>query len=399
MFKKNTGRYLIKTPTGYQKFEGVQKKIVNSLYTFEFCDGSNIKSSGRHLFLTNKGFIKSEDIQLNDTISGKKISKIVPEFGSFEVFDPVGVNEHSTYYSNGVVSHNTEFLGSSNTLISGYKLQTLHYKDAISKQMDMDIYEQPIVDNDELGTSAHTYAICVDVAEGRNLDYSSFSVFDVSVIPYIQVAKYRSDTISPILYPTVIYNAAKYYNNAMVLVEINNNPQIAETLHSDLEYDNVVKTMTGNKKAQQMCAGFGRGVQLGVKMSPLVKRQGCAYLKTLIESDKLIVNDFDTISELTTFVASKNSFEADEGANDDMVMTLVIFAWMANQKHFKDIVSHDIRKQLQLQHFSQVDEEILPVGELSDGMDAPFVVEDGDVWVTGNGDIYSDYFKELSRSL
>lgn len=293
----------------------------------------------------------------------------------------------------------TEFLGSSNTLISGYKLQTMHYKDVISKQMDMDIYEYPISDNDDGSVAAHTYAICVDVAEGRNLDYSSFSVFDVSVIPYIQVAKYRSDTISPILYPTVIYNAAKYYNDAMILVEINNNPQIAETLHSDLEYDNVVKTMTGNKKAQQMCAGFGRGVQLGVKMSPLVKRQGCAYLKTMIESDKLIINDFDTISELTTFVASKNSFEADEGANDDMVMTLVIFAWMANQKHFKDLVSHDIRKQLQLQHFSQVDEEVLPFGEVSDGLDVPFVVEDGDVWVSGTGDVYSDYFKDLAKNL
>jgi hypothetical protein len=399
LFRKNTGQYLIKTPSGYENFEGVQKKIVNSLYTFEFNDGTHIKASGRHLFLTGRGFVKSENITLDDTITGKSITNIQSEFGTFEVYDPVGVHNHATYFSNGVVSHNTEFLGSSNTLISGYKLQTMHYKDAISKQMDMDIYELPIKDNDELGTTAHTYAICVDVAEGRNLDYSSFSIFDVSIIPYVQVAKYRSDTISPILYPTVIYNAAKFYNDAMVLVEINNNPQIAETLHTDLEYDNVIKTMTGNKKAQQMCAGFGRGVQLGVKMSPLVKRQGCAYLKTLVESDKLIINDFDTISELTTFVASKNSFEADEGANDDMVMTLVIFAWMANQKHFKDIVSHDIRKQLQLQHFSQVDEEVLPFGEIDNGLDVPFVVEDGDVWVSGNGDIYSDYFKDLARSL
>lgn len=294
----------------------------------------------------------------------------------------------------------TEFLGSSNTLISGYKLQTLHYADVISKEMDMEIFEHPIKENEENNTIEHTYAICVDVAEGKNLDYSAFSIIDVTTIPYKQVAKYRSASISPILYPTVIYNAAKYYNNAHVLVEINNNPQVAETLHSDLEYENVVKTMTGNKKAQQMCAGFGRGVQLGVRMSPLVKRQGCAYLKTLVETDKLFINDFDTISELTTFVADKQSFGADEGANDDMVMTLVLFSWMANQKYFKDLVSHDIRKQLQLQHFSQVDEEILPFGEISNGInDVPFVVEDGDVWVTGPGEIYGDYFKDLAREL
>jgi hypothetical protein len=293
----------------------------------------------------------------------------------------------------------TEFLGSSNTLISGQKLQMMHYKDPILRQMDIDIFEHPIKDNDEGTVKEHLYAIAVDVAEGKNLDYSTFSVIDISATPYIQVARYRNNTISPILFPTVIYNAARYYNNAYILVEINNNPQIAETLHTDLEYENVIKVITGNKKAQQISAGFGRGVQMGVRMTPLVKRVGCSNLKTLIESDKLIINDFDTIAELTTFVAGRSTFEADDGANDDMVMTLVLFAWMTTQKYFKEIVSHDIRKQLQLQQFSQVDEEILPVGELNDGLDVPFVVEDGDVWVSGQGDTYSDYFKNITKGL
>jgi hypothetical protein len=293
----------------------------------------------------------------------------------------------------------TEFLGSSNTLISGQKLQMMHYKDPILRQMDIDIFEHPIKDNEEGTVKEHLYAIAVDVAEGKNLDYSTFSVIDISSTPYIQVARYRNNSISPILFPTVIFNAARYYNNAYILVEINNNPQIAETLHTDLEYENVIKVITGNKKAQQISAGFGRGVQMGVRMTPLVKRVGCSNLKTLIESDKLIINDFDTIAELTTFVAGRSTFEADDGANDDMVMTLVLFAWMTTQKYFKEIVSHDIRKQLQLQQFSQVDEEILPVGELSDGLDVPFVVEDGDVWVSGQGDTYSDYFKSLTKGL
>jgi len=293
----------------------------------------------------------------------------------------------------------TEFLGSSNTLISGRKLQTLVYKDPIGKHMDMDIYEVPIKDNDDGTVKDHLYAITVDVAEGKNLDASTMSVFDVSVIPYKQVAKYKSSAISPILFPTIIYNAARYYNDAYILVEINNNPQIAEILHSDLEYENIVKVQTGNKKAQQISAGFGRGIQLGVRMTPLVKRVGCTNLKTLIETDKLLINDFETISELTTFVAGRSSFEAEEGANDDLVMGLVLFAWMTTQKYFKDIVSHDIRKQLQLQHFSQVDEELLPVGELNDGRDVPFIVEGGDVWVTGDGDMYSDYFNEITKGL
>ena len=293
----------------------------------------------------------------------------------------------------------TEFLGSSNTLISGRKLQMLHYQDVLAKYMDMDIFEHPVLESPDRMTKEHIYAMCVDVSDGKNLDYSTFSVIDVSSTPYKQVAKYRNSTISPILYPTVIYNAARYYNNAYILVEINNNPQISEILHSDLEYENVVKVQTGNKKAQQISGGFGRGIQLGVRMTPLVKRVGCSNLKTLIETDKLIINDFDTISELTTFVAGRSSFEADDGANDDMVMTLVLFAWMTTQKYFKDIVSHDIRKQLQLQQFSQVDEEILPVGELSDGLDVPFVVEDGDVWVSGTDEQMANYFNNLARNL
>ena len=293
----------------------------------------------------------------------------------------------------------TEFLGSSNTLISGPKLQVMRYTNPLGKHQDMDIYEHPIKENEDGTVKDHLYAICVDVAEGKQLDSSAFTVIDVSTTPYKFVAKYKSAAISPILFPTIIHNAARYYNNAYILVEINNNPQVAEILHSDLEYENLVKIMTGNKKAQQISAGFGRGIQLGVRMTPLVKRAGCSNLKTLIESDKLLIEDFDTISELSTFVAGRSSYEAEEGANDDLVMTLVLFAWMTTQKYFKDIVSHDIRKQLQLQHFSQVDEEILPIGEVNNGFDEPFVVENGDVWVSGTGEPYADYFKDITKGL
>ena len=180
--------------------------------------------------------------------------------------------------------------------------------------------------------------------------------------------------------PTVVYNAAKYYNDAYILVEINNNPQVADIIHQDFEYENLLKVFTGNKKPQQLSAGFARGIQMGLKMSPQVKKIGCSNLKTLIEGDKLIINDFDTYSELTTFVANKTSFAAEEDANDDLVMSLVIFAWVATQKYFREIVSHDLRKQLQLETMNQYDEEILPAPIIDDGLQHSFEVIDGDVW-------------------
>jgi hypothetical protein len=164
-------------------------------------------------------------------------------------------------------------------------------------------------------------------------------------------------------------------------VEINNTPQIADTLHRDFEYENVVKVETGNKKAQSIGTGFGRGVQLGVKMSAQVKRIGCSNLKTLIESNKLIIQDFDTISQLTTFVSAHNSFRAEEGSNDDIVMTLVMFAWMTTQQYFKEIVNHDLRKQMQLEMMNQKDEEIPSFGLYDDGKQEKYIVEGGDVWL------------------
>jgi hypothetical protein len=284
-----------------------------------------------------------------------------------------------------------EFLGSTNTLISGSKLAQLVYKEPVAKHEMLDIYEYPIKGDDERSAD-HIYAITVDPAEGRNLDGSAFSVFDVSSVPYRQVAKYNSSSISPVLFPTVIYNTAKLFNDAYVLIEINNTPQIADTLHQDLEYENVVKIETGNKKAQAMGTGFGRGIQLGLKMSPQVKRIGCSNLKTLIENDKLIINDFDTISQLTTFVSSHSSFKAEEGANDDIVMTLVMFAWMTTNQYFKEIVNHDLRKQMQLEMLNQSDEEMPSFGIFDDGTDKNYIVEGGDVWLKKEEDSDSPSF-------
>jgi len=293
----------------------------------------------------------------------------------------------------------TEFLGSSNTLISGKKLQELVYLNPLSEHDMLKIYEYPIKGDDET-TKDHLYAIWVDVSEGRNLDCSAFSVIDISTTPYKQVATYKSSSISPMLFPTLIYNAARQYNDAYILVEINMNPTVADIIHQDLEYENLFKIFTGNKKPQQLSSGFGRGVQMGLKMSVAVKRIGCSNLKTLVENNKLIINDFDTISELTTFVADKTSFKADDGHNDDMVMGLVMFAWATGQKYFKDIVNHDIRKQIQLENMNQVDEELLPAPIIETGLERDFEIIDGDIWEAANGsDIYSGLIRDAMKNL
>lgn len=293
---------------------------------------------------------------------------------------------------------NTTFLGSTNTLISGMKLQQMAYVNPLVEHELLKIYEQPIKEDGEKNLKDHLYAITVDVSEGKGLDSSAFSVFDISAVPYKQVATYKSSSVSPILFPTIIYNAAKYYNDAYVLCEINNTPQIADTLHVDLEYENLWKVFTGNKKPQQLSAGFARGVQMGVKMSPQVKRIGCSNLKTLIESDKLLITDFDTYSELTTFVAKKNSFMAEDDANDDLAMTLVMFAWVTTQKYFKEIVNHDLRKQVQLESMNQVDEISPPAPILDDPIDHEFEIIGGDVWEKADSNAtYSQYFKEIMR--
>jgi hypothetical protein len=184
------------------------------------------------------------------------------------------------------------------------------------------------------------------------------------------------------------------------LVEINNTPQIADSLHNDHEYENLWKLFTGNKKPQQLSAGFARGIQLGLKMSPQVKRIGCSNLKMLIEGDKLLINDFDTISELTTFVAEKNSFQAEEGANDDLVMSLVIFSWLTTQTYFKEIVSHDIRKQIQLETMNQVDDEGLPEMMVEDGLQMQLELMDGDLWDSSvGGDTYGSFMRDMMRNL
>ena len=291
-----------------------------------------------------------------------------------------------------------EFLGSSNTLISGRKLQQIVHRDPSFVHDMVRIYESPVKEDGEKNLKDHLYCIMVDVAEGKGLDSSAFQVIDMTAMPYRQVAAYNSSSISPILFPTVIYNTARLYNDAYILVEVNNTNQIAETLHADFEYENLWKVHTGNKKPQQLSTGFARGVQMGVKMSPQVKRIGCTNLRSLVEADTLILQDFNTYSELTTFIAQKNSWSAESGANDDMVMCLVMFAWVTTQKYFREIVNHDIRKQMQLENMNQIDEITPPEMMVEDGLSHGFAVMGGDVWEDAHsGGTYQNWVNDAIK--
>lgn len=402
MFNKNTN-YEILTPSGFQDFNGIQIIKKNIKFILDLNDGTHLECSDTHRFLTDSGWKKASDINFQDKIKTQTgycdIFHIDFIVGEFEFFDVVGVKGYQ-FYSNDVVSHNCEFLGSTNTLISGQKLAQMAYVDPIAEHDKVNIYEMPIKEDGEKNKTDHLYAITVDVSEGKNLDSSAFCVMDISTMPYKLVATYHSSTIHPVLFPTIIYNTARLFNDAYVLVEINNTPQVADILHSELEYENLWKVFTGNKKPQQLSAGFARGVQLGLKMSPQVKRIGCANMKMLIEADKLVITDFDVISELTTFVQDKNSFAAEEGSNDDLVMCLVSFAWATTQKYFKEIVSHDIRKQFQVEHMNQMDDETLPEPIIEDGLNHGLELMDGDLWDSSiGGETYGSFIHDMLRNL
>jgi len=281
------------------------------------------------------------------------------------------------------------FLGSSDTLISGPVLNRLTFDQPKTSSAGLDVYEDPQED--------HTYVITVDVARGVEKDFSAFAVIDVSQFPHKVVAKYRNNQIRPILFPQIIKEVATSYNKAYVLCEVNDvGDQVAAGLHYDLEYPNLLMSSMRGRAGQILGQGFsGKKVQLGVKMSKTTKKVGCLNLKTLIEDNKLIFNDFEIINELTTFVQRGNSFEAEEGRNDDLVMCLVMYSWLILQDYFKELTDQDIRKRIYDEQKNQVEQDMSPFGFIVDGVseESTFVDSDGDRWYT---DEYGDKQAEFS---
>ena len=275
-----------------------------------------------------------------------------------------------------------EFLGSIDTLVAPSKLKTLVYENPHQSNAGLDVYEQVKEGCD--------YAITVDVARGVGEDYSAFIVVDITQFPHRVVAKYRNNDIKPMLFPNIIYQIAKQYNEAFILCEVNDiGDQVASILQYDLEYQNLLMCSMRGRAGQIVGQGFsGSKTQLGVKMSKTVKKVGSLNLKTLIEEEKLIFNDYEIISELTTFVSKHNSFEAEEGCNDDLAMCLVIYAWLVAQDYFKELTDQDVRKRLYEEQKNQIEQDMAPFGFIDDGLDTTsFVDKEGDRWYT---DEYGD---------
>ena len=280
-----------------------------------------------------------------------------------------------------------EFLGSIDTLIAPHKLKQMPYIDPIQSNADLDIFERP--------DPKKTYFLTADVSRGTSQDYSAFLVLDVTEMPYKVVAKYRNNEIKPLIFPQKILEVAKAYNECFVLVEVNDiGEQVANALQYDLEYDNLVMASMRGRAGQILGAGFSGGkAQLGVRTTKAVKRIGCSNLKQLIESDKLLIPDYDIMSELSTFIVKGSSHQADDGCTDDLVACLFIFAWAVDQTYFKELTDNDIRERMYAEQKEQLEQDMAPFGFVDNGIDEPEVEVDeyGTRWTTVVRDHNSDW--------
>ncbi len=272
-----------------------------------------------------------------------------------------------------------EFLGSVDTLINPTKIKAMAVVDPRRSPMGLDVYEMP--------KNNHIYTCTVDVSRGLSNDYSAFCIIDVTQAPYKVVAKYRNNDIKPIVFPSIIQKVATHYNKAFVLIEINDlGQQVADAMQFELEYDNMMMVTQRGRSGQVLGGGFsGRGNQLGLRMTKGTKKIGTSNMKSLIEGNKLIINDFDIIAELSTFISRGKSFEAEQGATDDLVMCLVIFSWLANQRYFKELTNVDVRGQMFTDQQNAIEADMAPFGFIDNGLDDPegqdgYFVDAGEVW-------------------
>jgi hypothetical protein len=272
------------------------------------------------------------------------------------------------------------FLGSSNTLVNPDTIGRMSSKPYVYSKDGLDIIVEPEED--------HVYMLVADTSRGVGGDHCAFTVMDITAYPYTVVAKYRSNKISPLLYPNIIHKVAKDYHTAYCLIEINDNgQQVADSLYTDLEYENVFFVGSNSKSGQYLSGGFSSGATLGVRTTKLVKRLGCTAFKSMVESNKLLIHDTDIIGEISTFIEIRGFYKADEGYHDDLVMTLVLFAWASNESFFKDLTDTNLRKVLYEEQFKQIEENLTPFGFIDEGPTERSVPEEdanGDLWFSNS---------------
>ncbi len=375
---KTNSKYEILTPNGFQHFDGIIKRKAEKVIQLFFDDQTDLICTPDHVFI-EFGSIVAWSLKIGDCIFNKSIVDII-ELTDYVVYDPINVAGGNKYLNNyNFISHNCSFTGSTFTLIRPDIIAELSYKHPIHSKDNLDIYTLPQKDN--------IYVVVSDVSSGVGGDYSALVVIDITNVPYVVVAKYRNNTISTLLYPTVIYSIATEYNNAFVLLENNYSEQVGYILTNEYGYENILY-VTKNAKGQTVTGGFGNVGQtyVGVNTDKRIKRIGCFNFKSLLEEKKLLIFDADIISEISTFIESKGSYSADEGYNDDLVITLVLFGWLTTNAYFKELTDVNLRKLMYEQRIQDIEDEMLPVGYLNKGYSKEITIESNDCWFNFNID-------------
>lgn len=261
--------------------------------------------------------------------------------------------------------HENVFLGSSNTLVSVSSLRSMAYMEPIYENQGVKIFKRVI--------AGHTYVAAVDTARGSKNDYSAISIIDVTNYPFEQVATYRNNEISYVVYPDIVYRLCKEYNDAWAIIENNDiGGHVVHELNDTFEYDNIVHD--SNVK-----------YDMGVRTTVKTKNTGCSNLKDLVENQKLIIYDFDTIAELSTFEEKGRSFQASKGHHDDMAMTLVMFSWFTTNSMFEDISSMEYKKDIFSKQIEDIYESLMPEPFIVNGLEneEQYISEGGELWDTG----------------
>lgn len=240
------------------------------------------------------------------------------------------------------------FFGTGNTLINAETLLSLRSK-LPRRTLEgglLKVYEEPC--------ARHEYIMTVDVSKGRGQDYSTFNIIDVTTRPFEQVAVYRNNTISPILFPSIIYKYARVWNDCYVVVESNDQGSVVCTgLHYDMEYENLYAESATKSSS------------LGIEMNRKVKRIGCSAIKDILEEKKLAIHDEQTILEASTFIASGVSFEASDGNHDDLMMNLVMFAYFSVSNFFSDMTNINVKEMLFKQKMEEIEADVVPFGVIN----------------------------------
>ena len=371
--KTNT-KFEILTPSGWSQFDGIRKKTVNETILI-ITNKGKIRCTPEHMFRVPSGefvearyFTVGMDIESKAGVETILTTEIINE--RVEVFDAIDVAKNNEYFTNGFVSHNCRFMGASNTLLDGPTVERLFQSTeaiqpvAIKYDGRFRIYEEPKEDR--------VYMAIVDPSEGVEQDYSAISVIDITEYPMKQIAVFRCNRTSELLLAPIADSIGRYYNDAYILVESNKGSVVLYSLNFEFEYDNLLNYRPNRQTNSNAKNQIGVSRKLGIETTKLVKRVGCSRVKEMIESRKLDITDHQTAMEFLSFIEKGNSYEADDGKTDDIVMTLVLFAFYANTPDFNEYQGKLFSREYVRDRLREIHDELLPAEMFLDDGENPY---------------------------